>query len=216
MKKGKILFLLFAVLLLSGCEVKYNIKLDNGKISEEIIIPYDKIYKESYEKDYFYDVFNEQKYSTSIEDIKGTKKFVLRTNKLDIMNISGNDLYDFCYDSIDVLLEENTYYVGTSSEFKCMTYDYLDVDSVEINIKTYNKVIKSNADKNKFGTYTWIINDDNYKNKNIIFVVSKNEYVWYYKYKGLFIGLLSILGVILIGILIKIIFQKKSNKVNKI
>lgn len=216
MKKGKIIFLLFIILLLSGCDAKYNISLDNGKISERIILPYDELYKDSYDKEYYYDVLDEQKYITSIENISGVKKFVLKSDKLDVKNIGNNDLYDFCYDSIDVLLEDNIYYIGTSSEFRCMTYDYLDVDSVEINIKTYNKVIKSNADKSKFGTYTWVINESNYKNKNITFVVSKNEYVWYYKYKGLFIGLIGVLGIVLIGLLIKKIFQKKSNKVNKI
>lgn len=216
MKKRKLLFLLLGILLLSGCEVKYNIELDNGKISEEIIIPYDSIYQESYEQEYYYDVVNNKKYSSSIEHIDGINKFVLKSKKIDIKAISDNDLYDFCYDSINVLLEDNIYYIGTSGNFKCMNYDYLDIDTFELNIKTYNKVIKSNADKNKLNTYTWVINRDNFNNKNITFVVSKNQYVWYYKYRGLFIGLIGVLAIVLIIFLIKTIFSKKSSKANEI
>lgn len=216
MKKGKLVFLLLIVLLISGCEVKYNIKLDNGKISEEIIIPYDSTYDDSYSNDYYYDVINGKKYSSNIESIGGTKKFVLRSKKVDITNLTNNDLYDFCYDSINVLLEDNIYYIGTSANFKCMTYDYLDIDTFELNIITYNRVIKSNADKNKLNTYTWILNRDNFNNKNITFVVSKNEYVWYYKYRGLFIGLIGVLAIIMILFLIKIIFTRRSNKANQI
>lgn len=216
MKKIKIIFMLLAVFLISGCEVKYNIELDYGDINEEIIIPYNKEYDEAYKREFYYDVINDKKYETSFKKINGIDKFVLTSKKNDVLMLANNDLTRFCFDSIDVLLEDNIYYIGTSNIFKCITYDYLDVNKLEINIKTFNKVIESNADKVSIGKYTWVIDENNFNDKNITFVVSKNEYVWYYKYKGLLIGL-SIVGIVLfIACLIVVFFQRRSDKANDI
>ena len=216
MKKIKLIILLLAVLIMSGCEIKYNIELKNGRISEEIIIPYIEEYKDSYVREYYYDIINERKYSSEIIEIDNKKNFVLKSKRVGLDILANNDLTRFCYDSMEVLEQDGTYYIGTSSIFKCMTYDYLDVDKIEINIKTYNKVFESNADKKSYNKHTWIIDENNFHDKNIIFVVSKNEYVWYYKYKNLFLGLLGIVVLIGLGFLIRMIILYMSDRANRI
>ena len=68
----------------------------------------------------------------------------------------------------------------------------MELDSVSISIKTYHKVIDNNADEVKNNVYTWNIDRDNISTNNILFVVSKSEYVWYYRYRYLFGGLIVI------------------------
>ena len=103
MKKKKIIIMLLALILMTGCDVKYNISLDNGKISEEIVIPYDEDYKEVYEDDYYYYVVNQNKYLSKIKKQDGINKFILTSKKVSVENLANNDLFHHCYDTIDVI-----------------------------------------------------------------------------------------------------------------
>lgn len=213
MKNKKILILLVLSFILCGCDVKYNININGNSISEKIIIPNDNNYtKDDIKDNFYYDVNNNKKYNLNIKN----NEIILTNRKTNLNTIANNDLYSLCYDKIEAYEEDGIYYIGTSDEFKCMSYEYIDVDSITINIKTYNKVEKHNADKVLFNTYTWIIDDTNYDNKNILFIVNKKEYKWYYRFKGLIFGISGVLLLYIVLLLIKKLFIDKSDKINKI
>ena len=213
MRKSKLLILIVLSLLVSGCEVKYNIKISGTKISEEIIIPNTNNYtEETFIDEFYYDVGNNKKYEVTIND----EEIILTNKKTKLKTLSTNDLYNFCFSKIDSYEEDGYYVFRTSSDFDCMTYEYLPVDKITIVLNTFNKVQKHNADKTKIGQYIWYIDRDNYSDKQIYFSVKKNEYLWYYKLRGLIFGLLAVLMLVIIYYLVVRIFKRKSEKENRI
>ena len=58
-------------------------------------------------------------------------------------------------------------------EFLCKNY-YQEVNSLELNISSEYKIIKSNADIKKDNIHTWNINKTNYKNRPINITIEKN------------------------------------------
>ena len=213
MKKNKILVLIILSLLISGCDVKYNINIKGKKISEEIILPnIDGYTIDNLSNDFYYDIDGKRKYNLEIKD----DKIILSNKNTKLSTLSTNDLYDYCFSKIDSFEEDGYYYFRTSSDFNCMVYDYIPVDKITIVLNTFNKVKEHNADEVKFGKYIWYIDKESSSNKQIYFTVKKNEYLWYYRIRGLIIGLSFILIVLLIGYLIVKIFEKKSEKENKI
>lgn len=213
MKKHKILILSILLLMICGCDVKYNINITGSKITEEIILPNDNNYqKEDLENKFYYNVNENKKYELELKK----DKIVLTNTKTTLDTLSNNNLYNSCFSKIDSYEKEGLYYIATSTDFSCMYYEYQPIDNITISIKTYNKVKESNADKIGFNTYTWVFNKDNYIDKNIYIVINKNEYVWYYRLRGLIIGLSIILVLVLIVSIIIKIFENRSNKENKI
>ena len=99
---------------------------------------------------------------------------------------------------------------------------YLDdnVDEVAINITTDHKVTEANADKYENNTYTWIINKQNYSNKNIIMSIDFNEETLPTEEKNNIkfstVLLIVILPIIFIISLILLIMYNKNKKDNQI
>lgn len=213
MKKNKILVLIILSLLISGCDVKYNINIRGKKISEEIILPNTDNYTvDNLTNDFYYDIENKKKYNLEIKE----DKIILSNKDTKLSTLSNNNLYDYCFSKIDSFEEDGYYHFRTSSDFNCMVYEYIPIDKITIVLNTFNKVKEHNADEVKFGKYIWYIDKDNSSTKQIYFTVKKNEYLWYYRLRGLIIGLGSIVIVLLIGYFIVKIFKKKSDKENKI
>jgi len=210
MKKIKYIFLLIIIFLVSGCSVKYNLRINNGKVDETIVIPYDKNYKGSYEN-VLYSIKPTKSYKLKIKD---SSAFMEMKNET-LTILKTNYAYSHCFNTISVEEDDDYYYIGTSKGFNCMTYSYMDIDNLEISFKTYNIVKENNADSNFLGTYKWNITKDNYAEKNITFVVSKKEHVWYYNYKGIIPGILSVLAVVLVAAIIVRYFSRRSEKANK-
>ena len=213
MKKNKILILIVLSLLISGCDVKYNINIRGKNISEEIILPnVDNYTEDTFTNNYYYDINGNKKYDVKIDE----DKIVLYNKKTKLSTLATNNLYDFCFSKIDSFEEDGYYHFRTSSDFNCMVYEFIPVDKITIVLNTFNKVSNHNADEVKFGKYIWNIDKDNYKNKQIYFTVKKNEYLWYYRFRGLIIGLLSVLLFTLLCFGIIKTFKTRSNKENKI
>ena len=219
--KKKILLLVITLFLITGCEPKLTYEINSGKIVENISVDVNDDYSKSKLEDtiefYGYNKDNGYKYNVSPNSdgynikIKGSKQGLEGFTE-------NNNLLNTCYNIVDFNYEkdEKKYYLGTSKGYSCMTYDYMETTGVTITIKTFNKVYDSNADEKGFGTYTWKIDETNYKDSSIMIIVSSNQYVWYYKYRYQFIGLGI---VIIIGFLLLIIisiFRRSSKKANEI
>lgn len=213
MKKGKILILSVLLLMVCGCDVEYSINIRGNKVSEKAIFPNNGNYTyDNLQYNIYYDVNAGKKY-----DAKITKnKIILSNKKSDFKTFSANNKYSFCFDKIDSVDTKEYYTLGTSEGFKCMRYDDTPIDSVTVVLKTFNKVIEHNADDTRFGKYIWYFDNYNYKNKRVYFSVKKSDYLWYYRYRGLILGLSGVLVLVIIASIIMKIFKDKSNKENKI
>lgn len=219
--KKKILLLVTTLFLITGCQPKLTYEINSGKITESISIDVDDEYSKSRLEEtieyYGYNKNNGYKYNVSKIDngyninIKGSKQSLESF-------VENNNLVNTCYNIVDLSYEENEkrYYLGTSKGYNCMTYDYMETTGIEITIKTFNKVYETNADSKGFGTYTWKINGANFEESSIIFIVSSNQYVWYYKYRYLFIGLGTILVIGIVFLIVREIFSNSSKKANEI
>ena len=224
MKKQFCMILLFLMIfLLTGCQPKLTYEILDGKMTETIEMNLDSEYgpRELQEIADYYGFSKENGYITSVEKI--TNGYNVKTTmeeEMDIETYFENDLrfINHCYEIVSFTYEkeEKKYYLGTSKGFSCLTYDYNQSESVDITIKTYNKVFEHNADKVDNNEYTWHIDKDNAEEQNIVFVFSKGNYVWYYQYRYLFIGLISVAILTVIMYIIIGFFRRLSKRANKI
>ncbi len=219
MNKKILLILLISVFSLTGCSAKCEMEIKNGSITENISISVPNEYTEKKINGLieYYGINEDSAFNqkitknSSFMDISLTGK----KEKLDSF-FSDDGFIKKCYNKVSFILEDGKYYIGTSKGFKCLTYDYMELDNISISIKTYNKVYDNNADDVKGNVYTWKIDKSNVSNHSMMFVVSKNDYVWYYKYRYLFGGLIAVCSLFIVIYLIILTFKSSSNRVNKI
>lgn len=218
----KILLLIFLVFtfFLTGCDAKYQMEIKDSKITEDLSfsIPNEYNEKKINELIDYYEINNESSFTHKIIKESNATKVSLagKNTKIDAYFENSDSFINKCYNSVSFLLEDGKYFIGTSAGFKCLTYDYMELDSVAISIKTYHKVYDSNADEVNKNVYTWHIDRNNISTHKILLIVSKSEYIWYYKYRYLFGGLIVVFSVFLITYLVISIFRLSSKKVNKI
>lgn len=173
--KKKILILTVLVLTLTGCSAEYNLEINENSYNESV-----NIYLPKY--DFSNDSINgilENK--TPITQNGDEKKYYSNSVSENDNNYIINENYNHSFDTITssyfitrcyggnvIKKRDNLITINTDSEFKCINMDDgAKVDSVQINIKTNQKVLSNNADAIKGNTYTWNINEDNYLNKPI-------------------------------------------------
>ena len=122
-----------------------------------------------------------------------------------------------CYEEVvyDYNKETKKYSFFTTQIFKCMNINYMEFESIDFVIKTYNTVYNNNADRKSGRSYIWHFTQDNAKNKKITFVVGNGTYVWYYYLRFLFYGLCIVAAIFLFASLVVSMFRHFSNKVNK-
>lgn len=182
----KIILLIVILLITTGCTCEYNLKIDNNKYSEEIIINA----KTVSEKDNFSNNWeipiNKDDYDigldTESDDIDYSQIYNYRT--------SGNSLifnYDFnrseynnstavynCYNKLTATSQSGSTIISTSREVLCFD-KYPNLTDVVINITVDRPVKSNNADSVSGNTYTWNINRNNASNKPINLVLGASE-----------------------------------------
>lgn len=227
MKKVVLIFL--SIILLSGCDINYNIEIKNNKISTDLDL---NVSEEDYKK---YNDNNEEKLSATLyeyfderkilafDDMNYTdflnKKISRSNNALDINYTYNYDYLNFyksyalnnCFEDFTVLNEDNYFYIKAQGTFNCY------YDETKINIKTDRKVINSNHDSYKDGVYTWNITRDKIDDINIIFQIDKDnsfipidENIENANKVDLFTIVGIVFGVCVLFVLI--MFMKKQNK----
>lgn len=195
MKKIGILILMMFVI--TGCTVKYDIKIDNDEIKEiaEFVQDNSVDWNEKLDTFWGYSVneFMEQNYKTYTGALNGDsenyytmekeegveyykKERILTSNKNGIKflynftkeNYGLSKIATYCYQNINYSSKDKKISIKTTDQFECFNY-YEMLDEVVVNVTTsWNyKVISHNADKVDGEKYTWIINRDNALNKPI-------------------------------------------------
>lgn len=176
MNKKNILLTLLLILM-TGCTVNYDLKFNEKTIEEKItIIPENETQKENtryFENRDFYaiiDANNELPYKKE-KNKENNYEFKYEYN----FDNFKNSRFTTCYDAYTLTDENNIITFSTSKIFKCMIYDYNEIDNLRINITTDYKVIDNNADEINGNVYTWNINKNNVSNKPIKFSYNKNK-----------------------------------------
>lgn len=225
----KIILIFLSIILLSGCDINYNINITNNKISTDLDLSVSETdyrnYNDNQEEklsatlyEYFdereilaFDDMNYKDFYNKKVSKNGRSLDVNYTYKYTYLDFYKSSLLNTCFEDFIVLNEDNYFYVKAFGKFNCY------YDDTKINIKTDRKVINSNHDSYKNGVYTWNIDRDKSNNVNIIFQVDKENHfveddISSKKENG--IDLLTIVGIILgIGALVILgIIMKKQNK----
>ena len=202
--------------------VTVSIDLLDGKVNESIKIETNNDYDDNYIENLsnLYHFGKKDNYNISYE------KF----NDILIIKASSNDNKSFeeylksnksrvssCYEEVvyDYNKETKKYSFFTTQIFKCMNINYMEFESIDFVIKTYNTVYNNNADRKSGRSYIWHFTQDNAKNKKITFVVGNGTYVWYYYLRFLFYGLCIVAAILFVLYLVVSMFKHFSDKANK-
>lgn len=219
--KKKTILLTIMTILLTGCTVNYDLKFNESTIEENItIIPETQEEKENTK--YF-----ENRDFYSIIDQKNELMYEKQKNKDDSYEFKytynfenfKNSRFTTCYDAYTLNNDNGIITLSTSKEFRCLTYDYNNVDNIKINITTEYKVVDNNADEVNGNVYTWNINRDNSTNKPIKFSYNKKkkrkltlkEFI-----EKNMVNIIIIASTLLLFILITLSIYIKNKRVNKI
>lgn len=189
MKKGKALFLLLVIFLLTGCSSNKDVNTINydlyvgDSFDENIVVtlPKDayKKAKKNQDEDY-----TSIEYSLLKEDLKPiysnhTEFYNKVIDKgLKTVDVSLNYSYtedEFynsnyimnCFENYDIVSDEDYFEVVLSGEFYC--YNNMKTN---ITVDSLYTVLESNGTKNE-NQYSWVINQDNYKNVDLKYRVSR-------------------------------------------
>lgn len=168
----KIFLLIIAILLLSGCTVEYNVNFTKDLASEKVImngVTYETFPVEAYK--------NDQGASEDAIEIEGIEYYDITntTNSTDftydfpLARYGESNGANMCYKNVSVIkMDDNNYNMFTSNYNSCINY-YPELEQITINLKFTNdfNITENNADKVENNTYTWIIDRNNYDNKNI-------------------------------------------------
>lgn len=217
----KIILVFIMLILLTGCSSEYKLEISNNKFDENIsaMIPKSMVLDIQNEQnsDVEYDdsitPFLEEKTSSLTTSDKFYEKKVSKST--DIIKVELNYTYDeenfklansintcFEYPELDF---SKTYYMNLQGNFYC-----LYGDSIDIKIKTKNKVNFNNADEVNENTYIWHIDENNADYVDIIIDIEKETP------KNTFIGAFLVIVLIISILFVLYKFLKKNKKRNNI
>lgn len=203
--KKRILLLTF-ILLLTGCKAEYNLNIIDDDFEEKINITIPKSDKNQI--DYYTEndelIGENIIYNKNIKD-NGINKMFIYSHKYTLKEYQNRNNPCFANSKIS---EEDGYYSIYASDFVCFKSFDVQAKEYKINIKTNYNVINENADKKSNNIYTWNFNENNFKNKNIIFQYTKQKKSLHADYLSLFITFL--ISIIIFSLLV--IFQIAKNK----
>ena len=213
----KYLFLLILLVILSGCDVNYEVHITKDFIKEKIDlcenIETAKLKKSLYGDKYFTDLLLDiqigYEYYTGELNIKDEKTVCYNYNEYEhlLENYQYDTLAFQCYDNIS-LFKENGKIVFETSGFNC--YDYnSNLDNVVITLTSDYKVLEHNANEVNNNKYIWKFDKDNLDNANINLILSDKIN------KSLF-KTIFVVSLIIFILIIGLIYILKKNKYKKI
>ena len=175
--------LLLLVFCLTGCDVNYNLTITNDDMIESVDFWYpntkenEKILDQYLSVDHqaYFDMDNSINYNYLQKKISNDNKIGMNMEyRYNDDNLQKSSLLNRCYYKKSVINTDDEVIINAEGPISCMYMDDIkQFDSLRININTKLKVIKNNADKVDGNTYTWIINEDNYKSHSILIKMEK-------------------------------------------
>ena len=214
----RIFIILLLTLFISGCTAEYNIKIKENTIDENTSLTIEK----NLLNETFYDVlindnsvYLDEKDRYSIEEQeKGNNTIFSYKYTHDIDKFKESRIINWCYHDKSIINTSDELIISTKGSFDCANRESNSyIESAKINIETDLKVLENNADEIHGNVYTWIVNEDNYRNKPIYIKIEKNNNnLENINFVYLF---LIIIFVLILGVLLTLIIKRRSEKVNK-
>lgn len=222
--KKNFLLLLFSLLLVTGCDVNYNLTIDANNFDEKITLSFLKQNTSYDEVLVFYndktpvsvDPDENKFYNTSLNDTGDYYNLNYNYNH-NIDSIKNSYFIRNCYPDFKVDMNDNELVLSSGSNFLCLNgQDGLKADKVKINIVTKLKVLSHNADTTHNNTYTWNLDSSNYNLKSINMKIQRDSVLNQLKEKNeasYMLGILFLL-IVIVGFLVFIYVKYKAKKNN--
>lgn len=191
--KKKVLLLLPILLLMTGCDVNYELTIDETGFLEDTIIATDETENEQYNgsrlsdfllsfsQSYIPSYFNPENYDSLQGGYQVGVEFYdikeyLYNNDTGIEATYNFNSYDLhrsraikeCFSEITIQKNEDVYRINTSRGCNAFK-NYSLLENLTVRIKTDYNVIYHNADEVEDNEYIWYINKDNYQSTEINF-----------------------------------------------
>ncbi len=224
--------IVLAIILLTGCSSKYELKVNGQKLKENISFQINKDKIDYNSNTSFFDPTASLYSFTYIDQFLKTdqqalvnhsnefyvKKIDDREHYIDVVlsyeynmsNYQNSNLLATCFDNPEVSFDGDNLYVHLIGRFSCL----FDRDGqVEVVISSNNRVLQNNGNRKGLNKYTWIIDKNNSDNVNIEFKVAKESILLYYGIR--IIAIIIVIGIILF-ICSKIGVWMNREEINKI
>lgn len=224
MKKKFILFIM-CFFLVTGCDVKYDLTIDNDTFDETVTMSFLKS-QTTYDDVSIY-LENKTPISYNTSDIYYDSSIEEDDNYYDLIYNYKHDFNGFiqsyfvtnCYPDFSIESNDKRITLYSGSQFMCFEgYDGLKADSVEINITTKLKVLNNNADEVNGNTYTWNIDDSNYENKPIEMTLEKAFQIEdvVSQSEASYLSFIIVTIIILVALVVVLFVKHKAKKNNNI
>ena len=219
--------LILVLLLLTGCNIKYELKFENETLEEIITVKFDKKEKNNFEElkntDIYaiYGVYGRELYNFKYQNgiFSKTAKYSYQYN---LDNFEYALYANRCFDAFSFITQDDNYILSTSTGFNCMSLSYYFIDNISIVLQTNHIVIESNADEIKGNKLIWNIDTNNAKNKKLYVKFGKVKELNFYEKILKFIvdnsvsfiafGIMFI--IISMSVIIIVIISKKNNEID--
>jgi len=164
--KKNVLLLLFLLSFLTGCTVEYDLEFDGYKFKEDVKIgPFDSNKVADFEYLTPYSIYNND--YQEFYDMDYSNDYLNLQYTYDFNKYKMAESLSSCYDTYSISYDEDYYYILTSNEFKCLSYEGYNINEIKINFKTSYEVVEINSNYVDNGVYTWIVNAGNSKSSPI-------------------------------------------------
>ncbi len=222
----KIIFLGLLLLILTGCDVQYELEFNDETLNETVQVTLDNSMEREIEQiknRQVYAIFNNynQKlyntnYSQGLTNFKATYTYTYEPSNFNQSLFNNN-----CFDAFSFVKQDNNYILSTSEGFKCMTVEYFPVENLSLTLTTNHEVIETNADKIEGRKYIWEINNNNADEKEIYIKFGKVrqrnffEKIIDYIIENKFTFIVAGTIILLLGVSVAtiVIISKKNNEI---
>ncbi len=223
MKKIKLIFLVGLVFVITGCDVNYNLTIEENSMTESVDFLYDntaenKSIIDNYLKsDYmaYYDMDSRTTHNYEKKEIENDNNVGMNLSyRFQGDRLQNSSLLDMCYYKKSIVKTDDEIVITTDGKTTCFYKDTTrNIDRLVINITTDLKVTENNADEVDGNTYKWIIDDSNYQNHPITMKIDLTEK------SGIpfvIIALCIIGSIVVLGVIILIHIRIKNKKNNEL
>lgn len=214
----KVILIFICLIFLSGCEVTYELTLNDNNITEKLTLIETNsslfdvqndlgwTLRETFDSLLTSDEFSDDIYSVKSLNSEGQLGVEYYSSELD--DIINSSAINQCYINPQMIEDENIITINTGNNFKCYEY-YENLETIKVVFKTNHKVISSNADIVEDNKYIWNITKEG--NKQIEISYDKTDVSTNYWP----IIIICMVVILLIGIVAYYIYNKQNNE-NKI
>ncbi len=214
------LILPICLLLVTGCDVTYQIEFQDDKIIETntFYLPNSELENDDIVTTLEKKALN---YTMNTDFLISPKTDIIREENQTGYAVTNEYSYndystiDNCYDAFNIIKKDGTVTISTSNQFQCFQ-NYNELNQVKIMAKVNYKVSQHNADEVKKNTYIWYIDKNNAASKPIHLVFNLNQKINNFAFTNWQTYVIVIASFVIIVLLVIWMISKISKKNNQI